>query len=546
MTHELPHHQSSIGLAPSKWPLRSALISTALLVLAGCGDAGDVAGLKASRSPTLEIRDAVHGAGKRGFYLLPPLVSNPTHTGVFDAALLPTVDICEWSGTSCLVTIASFTTTDGSGGERVRLDESAEHYVVNWDTKACNSGPCELDPAKLYRIAIRASGIELGHADVDVVSNGSALKNVQTGEYVGLVEGRTLPIKFRAETGIIGGVRVNPAAASVVEGATAALSATVIDLHGDVVPGVGVLWSSSSPSVATVDAAGLVTGLLAGTSTVTASVEASSASALVTVTTAGPTGSVVFISNRIPGEGPNVWMMNVDGTDVRRVVVDPGEYHEFPSLSPDKSTVLFGSRYEIWTVKPDGSDRRQVTGFGAVTRAPSWHPDGNRISFYSNRDGTFRIYLMALDGTGLQAVTAGFWSDISTDGRRMVFARETANGVQIFLHEFETGLERQLTNESGVHIEPHWSPDGTKIGYSFQNRVWVLDVDESPLAPRMLSLGPIENSPTWSPDGRYLMFESTRLGGPLAQLWIMKTDGTELRRLLPTHTGGQDSQPSWH
>lgn len=65
------------------------------------------------------------------------------------------------------------------------------------------NGPCTLDPAKTYRIRVFVGAAQLGFADVDVVSSGSQLKNVATDEFIGLVQGKTLPIRFRIEHGAV-------------------------------------------------------------------------------------------------------------------------------------------------------------------------------------------------------------------------------------------------------------------------------------------------------------------------------------------------------
>lgn len=73
-----------------------------------------------------------------------------------------------------------------------------EHYIVNWHTKSYN-----LDPERLYRVKFFVDDVELGFADVDVVASGKDLKTVDTGDYVALKNGRTLPIKFRIEEGAL-------------------------------------------------------------------------------------------------------------------------------------------------------------------------------------------------------------------------------------------------------------------------------------------------------------------------------------------------------
>ncbi len=179
--------------------------------------APDVAG------PSPTISDAAHDV-RDHFYFLPPLVADPEPTGEFDPSFLPylAVVVCEWDGTECVEPpIADFSSETGPGSETLRIDEDDEHYIVNWHTKDSN-----LDPDKMYRIRVLAGEVELGFADVDVVSKGSQLKSVDTGEFIALKDGRTLPIKFRIQEGILG-VEVVGSGGGTVTDATGSVSVTV-------------------------------------------------------------------------------------------------------------------------------------------------------------------------------------------------------------------------------------------------------------------------------------------------------------------------------
>jgi uncharacterized protein YjdB len=149
-------------------------------------------------APRAEISDAFHQSGNAHFYFLPPIVPAPTFSGGFDPSLSPVVRICEWAGGSCAVQVAEFTNSSGPGSEAVRVDQKSELYAVNWHTDQFG-----LDPAKSYRIRILVAGTELGFADVSVVSGGKALKNAQSGQVITLLDGTTLPIKFRIEIGAV-------------------------------------------------------------------------------------------------------------------------------------------------------------------------------------------------------------------------------------------------------------------------------------------------------------------------------------------------------
>src|SRR5262245_52402540 len=141
--------------------------------------------------------DGAH-AGNPDFFFLPPLFRSPTtdpnyEATAFNADVRPTVEICELGALlppspvrPCARTITTF------GPDAVARDLANQQYTVNWRTDES-----DLDLNKEYRIRVLLGSVELGFADVDPVGTGSQLRNVNTGEYIGLVDGRTLPIKFR-------------------------------------------------------------------------------------------------------------------------------------------------------------------------------------------------------------------------------------------------------------------------------------------------------------------------------------------------------------
>jgi hypothetical protein len=182
--------------------LAALLAIVAVLLLSSCFERSPVA--PEVQEPGLfgAISDAAH-EGNPHFYWLPPIASRePIYAGTFDATLSPVVEICEWTGSGCVIPLlARFTTEDGPGSETVRVDteevdaeEEEEYYIVNWHT-----GEFALDPAKMYRISVRVGGWDWGFADVDVLGPGEKKKDVDADQYVPIENGRTLPIKFRIE-----------------------------------------------------------------------------------------------------------------------------------------------------------------------------------------------------------------------------------------------------------------------------------------------------------------------------------------------------------
>jgi hypothetical protein len=138
------------------------------------------------------VSDEAHN-GEAGLFFLPPMVSSPTLTGTFASNLAPVVVITELDATTSQPTargvVATFTMTTGPGSETVRLE--ASDYIVNWHTK-----DFALDTSRRYRIEVRVGAKSTGFADVQPVATGKQLKNVDTSEFIALLDDSTLPIKF--------------------------------------------------------------------------------------------------------------------------------------------------------------------------------------------------------------------------------------------------------------------------------------------------------------------------------------------------------------
>ncbi len=160
-------------------------------ILAACRDQQSVTAARPGLSA--DFSDGRSTGGNPHFFFLPPLVSQPTFSGVFNSQIQPVVDICQLNaaGTDC-----------ADPGQHINpgavVIDAPQQYHVNWDTKQ----PA-IDTSKFYRIQVfgSAGGIRLGFADMDPVANGSGLRNVNTSQYIGLIDGRTLPIRFRIEQG---------------------------------------------------------------------------------------------------------------------------------------------------------------------------------------------------------------------------------------------------------------------------------------------------------------------------------------------------------
>ena len=96
----------------------------------------------------------------------------------------------------------------------------------------------------------------------------------------------------------------------------------------------------------------------------------------------------------------------------------------------------------------------------------------------------------------------------------------------------------------GYVIDPAWSPNGQLLAFSWRRPsgnydLYVMDIASHALVELTRDAGRNER-PSWAPDGRHLVFESTRTG--TRQIWSMLADGTSPRELTAQ---GQNESPNW-
>jgi len=258
---------------------------------------------------------------------------------------------------------------------------------------------------------------------------------------------------------------------------------------------------------------------------------------------------------------PRLFVIRPDGSSERRIAMGANEAFTDPAWSPDGRRLAF-----VWfdadkfptrlaVSDRDGRHRRVVTTAKGTPSSieladPAWAPDGRRLAFSLTVRGTFEIFAVNADGTGLKRLTRNDVNDLdpawSPDGRTILFGRSVSEFVDgaYFLYSMNANGAQQrrlLRFRSG---EPAWSPDGSKIAFasaiSGNPAVYVANADGS--GARRLTLGSSQDyGPTWSPDGRRLAFQGDRDGN--FDLYTMNADGSDQRRL--TRSPRWEFDPSW-
>lgn len=155
---------------------------------------------------------------------------------------------------------------------------------------------------------------------------------------------------------------------------------------------------------------------------------------------------------------------------VRSVTVTEGT-NMAATVSPDGRTILIDLQEALWSLPITGGEAKRLTDPLLEPSRPDWSPKGNWIAFQGYKGGTFHIWLMKPDGTGVRQLTTGHGDDreprISPDGTMVAFASDRAmkGNYDIWVAEIASGKLTQKTSDSKEEYEPTWSADGSTIAF---------------------------------------------------------------------------------
>jgi eukaryotic-like serine/threonine-protein kinase len=255
----------------------------------------------------------------------------------------------------------------------------------------------------------------------------------------------------------------------------------------------------------------------------------------------------------------------------------PGELPASPTPTEDRpaddTTALFitgePTRTTLLTFTPsptglptstptfESSPPRAETQVPALTATLSPTPVGGgmpQLAFASDRSGYTAIWLMNLDGTGLQQLTfieeGACQPTWSPDGSQLIFIspcprnQEFYPASSLFLINADGSDLIPLPTAPGGDFDPTWSPDGTRIAFTSLRRnnnaqIFLLDLSTQEVTHLPDPDGRQNFQPAWSADGKIIAFV-----GPRNQIWTMNADGSD-RYLVSRPSDFANRFPSW-
>jgi Tol biopolymer transport system component/C-terminal processing protease CtpA/Prc len=273
--------------------------------------------------------------------------------------------------------------------------------------------------------------------------------------------------------------------------------------------------------------------------------------------------SLFFVSDRSGAQ--NIWMLPLGGS-ARQVTRFTDGRVLWPTISYDGRTIVFERDFEVWKLETGSGHANKVaiTKRGLPPGPATDHltltsdfqdlalsPDGRKVVFVARGE----IWAASSrDGGDAVRVTRSYARDgqieWAPDSRRIVYTSERDKVPHLFLYDFTTLAETQLTNAALGDLSPRFSPDGKSIAFVRDGKeLRVMDLatkQERPLASGYLgqAFGRSNRGVAWSPDSRWVAFLAVSSKSSFRNVHVVPAAGGDARPVT-TMPNGFANNISW-
>jgi TolB protein len=252
-----------------------------------------------------------------------------------------------------------------------------------------------------------------------------------------------------------------------------------------------------------------------------------------------------------------IWAMDYDGSNQHQLT-HLKSIALTPRWSPDASRVAFtcyvpfrGITSPQICIYSTAADRMiAFPRYRGTNSSPAWSPDGALLAFMSSQGGDPQIYISDADGGHMHKMT--FSAGVSTSpawnpktGKQIIFVSDRGGDPVLYLANSDgSNVEKLNMPDMGYVVDPAWSPNGQLLAFSWRRPsgnfdIYIMDIVSRQLVELTRDAGRNER-PSWAPDGRHIVFESTRNG--TRQIWTVLADGSQPKQLTYE---GQNESPNW-
>ncbi|MEZ5823749.1 MAG: Tol-Pal system beta propeller repeat protein TolB [Geminicoccaceae bacterium] len=246
-------------------------------------------------------------------------------------------------------------------------------------------------------------------------------------------------------------------------------------------------------------------------------------------------------------------IMDQDGAN-HRFLTDGSRLVLTPRMAPDARRVaylVYQSPAPQIYMRDLSTDRENVLGsFRGMSFSPRFSPDGSRMLMTLASDGNSDIYAFSTSSREARRLTAGPAIDtsptFSPDGQRIAFNSDRGGSPQLYVMDGDGdgGNTARISFGSGHYGSPAWSPRGDLIAFTKIKggmfHIGIMEPDGS--NERLLTRSFLDEGPTWSPNGRVIMFSREDPRTDRTRLFTIDITGYNERE-VPTPLDASD--PDW-
>jgi Tol biopolymer transport system component/DNA-binding winged helix-turn-helix (wHTH) protein len=256
-----------------------------------------------------------------------------------------------------------------------------------------------------------------------------------------------------------------------------------------------------------------------------------------------PDGKRLAFARAVSFSATDLYVLDLANGAPKRLTFD-GLTIDGLAWTADSWEIIFSSRRggsfnSLWKIGTRGGTPERVSAFGEDIISPAISRDGSRLA-YTRRIDDMNIWKFTLDESGRVISQAPLIAstfrdsdpDYSPDGRRIAFTSGRNGSFGIWVNDSD-GSNARLLFDGGAYVtgSPRWSPDGKRIVFDSRANdparrgnpsIWIVDADGGQLR-RLTEAGTGDVAPSWSRDGAWVYFASTRSG--TLQLWKIPSQG---------------------